>query len=82
MQTQQLRSNFKFEIFIFAILFLISFSIIMYHYSVWEDGEERVKHESLALFTGDEPTYLVLVSTLSRFGSFHVDDFWEKSIDI
>jgi len=79
MRTQQFPLNIKFELLIFSILFLISFSIIIHHYSTWESSTERLKHESLALFSGDEPFYLELVSTISRFGSFHTDDFYRTS---
>ena len=50
--------NYKYEIVIFLILFLASTSIAIFQYLEWEDGDERIKHNAMALFTGDEPFYL------------------------
>ena len=69
----------KIELGIFLIVFLVSFSITLYHYSMWENGEERTIHKSFALFSGDEPFYLQTASTITRHFSFHPDDFYKDT---
>ena len=61
--------NYKYEIVIFLILFLASTSIAIFQYLEWEDGDERIKHNAMALFTGDEPFYLEVVSSIANFQS-------------
>jgi len=61
------------EVIIFLILFTISSSIVIFQYSIWETSDERIKHKSLALFSGDEPFYLEIVSSITRFHSLNLD---------
>ena len=49
--------NYKNEIIIFFILFLVSANIAVFQYLEWENREEKIKHNALALFSGDEPFY-------------------------
>lgn len=67
----------KIEILLFIILFLISFSITIYHYSVWENSEERIQHKVLALFSGDEPWFLEITSTIIHHQSISPDIFYK-----
>jgi hypothetical protein len=64
---------YKHEILVFIILFTISTSVVTYQYLIWETSEERIKHKSLALFSGDEPFYLEMVSSITRSHSFALD---------
>jgi hypothetical protein len=66
------RFNYKNEIIIFFILFLASTSIVVFHYVEWENGEEKIKHNALALFSGDEPFYLEVVSSITRSQSIAI----------
>tara|TARA_B110000438_G_scaffold112227_1_gene110123 strand:+ start:2541 stop:4436 length:1896 start_codon:yes stop_codon:yes gene_type:complete len=67
--SQLVQFNYKSEIAIFIILFLASTGTAIFHYSEWENSEERIKHNALALFSGDEPFYLESISSLARFQS-------------
>ena len=64
---------YKNEIIIFLILFIISSSIAIFQYSIWETSEERIRHKSLALFSGDEPFYLEITSAIVRHHSLNLD---------
>ncbi len=50
-----------------------------YDYLSWESGEERIKHKSLALFSGDEPFYLEMVSSITRYQTFALDAHFTSS---
>ena len=67
----QILKKFKYknEIIIFFILFLASTSIVIFQFLEWENSEEKIKHNALALYTGDEPFYLEIVSSITRFQS-------------
>ncbi len=73
--TSNVRNQFAFknEILIFLFLFIISTSIVTYQYFIWETSEERIKHKSLALFSGDEPFYLEMTSSIVRNQTFALD---------
>lgn len=73
--------NFRYtnEIIIFLTLFIISSSIVIFQYSIWENSEERAKHKSLALFSGDEPFYLEITSSIVRFHSLNLDDHFTST---
>jgi len=64
---------YKNEIIIFLILFIISSSFVIFQYSIWETSEERIKHKSLAFFSGDEPIYLEVTSAIVRHHSLNLD---------
>ena len=68
--------KFNREIIIFLLLLSISSYISVSHFLVWETSEEREIHNSFALFSGDEPSYLQIASTLTNHNSVHVDDFY------
>jgi len=68
-------SKHRHEFLIFSILFLVSFSQVYYQFSVWETIQSRELDKSWALFSGDEPHYLVLTSVMVRHNSLHIDDF-------
>ncbi len=68
--------KFNKEIIIFIILLSISSYISVSNFLVWETSEEREIHNSFALFSGDEPSYLQIASTLTNHNSIHVDDFY------
>jgi hypothetical protein len=64
--------NYKNEIIIFFILFLVSANIAVFQYLEWENSEEKIKHNALALFSGDEPFYLEVVSSITRSQSVSI----------
>jgi hypothetical protein len=79
MQTHSIKSsNFKNEILIFLILLAISVPISYSHFASWENGTERSVHQSHALFSGDEPSYLEIVSVMVHHNSIHIDDYYKN----
>jgi hypothetical protein len=75
-------STYKHEILLFLIIFTISSSIPIFQYSVWETSDERIKHQSLALFSGDEPFYFEITSSITRNHSLNLDaHFMSKERD-
>ena len=65
------------EIFIFITLFVIALSITIYQFSVWESSSERIAWKSFALFSGDEPSYLEITSTIINHHSLNIDYFYK-----
>lgn len=61
------------EFIIFSILFLVSFSQFYYHYNFWENNPSRTTNGAFAIFSGDEPHYLEVTSTILRHHSFQID---------
>jgi len=61
------------EFLIFSILFLVAFSQFYYHYNFWENNPSRTTNGAFAIFSGDEPHYLEITSTILRHHSFQID---------
>lgn len=71
---------YKNEVIIFLVLFIISSSIVTYQYLIWETSGERIKYKSLALFSGDEPIYLEVTSSIVRFHSLALDAHFTSTV--
>jgi len=63
-----LKKNYN-ELLIFFILFVIASSLVLYQNSL-TNGDQRL------LIGGDEPHYLVLTSSILKYGSFHIENYW------
>ncbi len=67
-QKSLLQKNY-YELLIFFILFVIASSLVLYQNSL-TNGDQRL------LIGGDEPHYLVLTSSILKYGSFHIENYW------
>jgi hypothetical protein len=68
----------KNEIIIFLVLLAISAPISYSHFASWENSPERNIHQSHALFSGDEPSYLEIVSAMTYHNSIYIDDYYKN----
>jgi len=67
-QKSFLKKNYN-ELLIFFILFVIASSLVLYQNSL-TNGDQRL------LLGGDEPNYLLTTSTILKYGSLHIENYW------
>ena len=70
-------SENKHELTIFTVLLLTALLFTIYQFSAWESGTERIQWKSFALFSGDEPSYLEITSTIINHHSLNIDYFYK-----
>jgi len=75
---QTIKNN-RAEIIIFIILFSFASLQIFYQYSIWDNDPNKSYQEIQGLLTGDEPHYVSYTSTMIRYNSVDLNDFFLTS---